>query len=235
MAFTRAVPANVGQLHDFLGRLAKNRRHVKKVEVNGDQIEITLDWLAHAGKVPDTYIPLKPGQSGAARALVATMWSEVQSGVTPSFAEAQQLFDLIDTGQVAEGEAEPAEEPSDDLSLAVAQLDALQPDEEAPDLNAPPPPYEPPSVYASNTQPAAEAEAGEPDACVALGAAVVHEERRGGIERLAPGRVERNHGFAEGQQVIAHGDGPYRMSLATRNGAALHGAPRQGRGKERSL
>jgi hypothetical protein len=100
-SFTRAVPENVVQLKEYLQQITKQKSHVKSVIVNmtTGHLEITLDGLAHFSGKPDVYLPLKRGKITDAKALIERMMSEVDQGFTPSDAETQQLFDMLDPTQ----------------------------------------------------------------------------------------------------------------------------------------
>ncbi len=101
MSFTRAVPANFGELKEYLAEIAKNKSHVKKVIVNPTtaHLEISLDFAAHIAGKPDAYLPLKRASVDAAKALVDHMMGEVEGGFSPSDAEAQELWDMLDPSQ----------------------------------------------------------------------------------------------------------------------------------------
>lgn len=97
--FVRTVPRNVRELSDNFAKLAKNKSHVKKVEVNltSAHLEVTLDWAAHhMGGTPDFFLPLKRAKVNDAKELVNRMIREMDQGFTPSDSEVQQLYDMID-------------------------------------------------------------------------------------------------------------------------------------------
>jgi hypothetical protein len=97
--FVRTVPKNVRELSDNFAKLAKNKSHVKGVEVNltTAHLEVTLDWAAHhMGGTPDFYLPIKRAKVNEAKALVSSMLREMDTGFSPSDAEITQLYDMID-------------------------------------------------------------------------------------------------------------------------------------------
>jgi hypothetical protein len=101
MSFERAVPANLGELKDYLHEIATQKSHVKSVVVNPttNHLEIKLDFAAHIAQKPDVYLPLKRAKLDDAKKLVEHMMSEVDQGFSPSDAEAQELWDMLDPTQ----------------------------------------------------------------------------------------------------------------------------------------
>jgi hypothetical protein len=101
MSFQRAVPANFGELKTYLEEIAKQKNHVKSVIVNPNtgHLEIALDFAAHIAQKPDVYLPLKRAKLDEAKKLVEHMMGEVDQGFSPSDAEAQELWDMLDLSQ----------------------------------------------------------------------------------------------------------------------------------------
>jgi hypothetical protein len=97
--YVRTVPSNLRELSDNFAKLASNKSHVKKVQVNltTGHLEVTLDWAAHnLGNTPDFYLPLKRADIAAAQELVSKMLVEIEQGASPSQAQLTDLYDIID-------------------------------------------------------------------------------------------------------------------------------------------
>lgn len=98
MGFVRRVPSSVGELEENIVKLYQNKKHVKSVKVNesNSHLEVDLSGTANAfggeaGK--DFYLTIKRGKLREAKELADKLLS---SQYTPSSAEVQALYDLID-------------------------------------------------------------------------------------------------------------------------------------------
>jgi hypothetical protein len=100
MGSVRLVPKDAKELFDNLKKLADNKKHVDKIEVNPktNHLEVHLDWVAHMANTPDFYIPLKKDKVDAVKKLVDAMWAAVndKKPTLPTEAQAKELFDYID-------------------------------------------------------------------------------------------------------------------------------------------
>jgi hypothetical protein len=94
----KALPPNVGELKTYLQKLSDNQKHLKGVKVNpsNGRIEIALSFAANMAGYPDSYIPLKKDKLNDAKALVERLMAGIKAGSSPSDADLQSLFDMID-------------------------------------------------------------------------------------------------------------------------------------------
>lgn len=99
MGFQRTVPKNAEELFVYLGKIHENRSHVSSIKVNHNDahLEIDLDWTANKmGGYPDVYLPMKRGRLGEAKIAIERMLKQSEAGFSPSRADAQAIFDMID-------------------------------------------------------------------------------------------------------------------------------------------
>jgi hypothetical protein len=99
--FVSAIPKNKRELAESLQKLADNRKHVQKVEVNATNghLEVRLDWTAHhLGHTPDFFLPIKRARLNDAKALVDRMARDISDGHSPPDADITLLYDMIDQG-----------------------------------------------------------------------------------------------------------------------------------------
>lgn len=96
--FQRVVPESAGQLFEHMSKLAKNKNHVKGITANevASTIEIKLSRMAHMAGNSDFAIPIAPGKLDEAKKLIDKLMAD---GYTPTQADADALYALIDRGQ----------------------------------------------------------------------------------------------------------------------------------------
>jgi hypothetical protein len=92
----KAVPGDLGELKTYLQKLAENQKHLKSVKVNKGRIEIDLSFAANMAGYKDSYMPLKADKVSDAKALIDRLMDGLKKGSTPTDADAQTLFEMID-------------------------------------------------------------------------------------------------------------------------------------------
>ena len=98
--FMRVVPESATQLFEHMSKLAKNKNHVKEINANelASTIEVKLGRMAHMAGNKDFAIPIAKGKLEEAKKLIDRLMAD---GYTPTQADADALYGLIDRGEPA--------------------------------------------------------------------------------------------------------------------------------------
>ncbi len=99
-SFKTLTPTNARELHENLIKLFENKSHVKSIRLDSisQMVQVDLDWAANL-KVPDFQIPIKSPALTEAREVLADIESDSQRGHSPTMAQAERLFNCIDTSK----------------------------------------------------------------------------------------------------------------------------------------